>query len=221
MNLTHYPIQLTDDLSLIADGTESVTFFQPCSQTSTSVSGVAPGAIKTALHPSGNPCGVIVWERDFNAPKSSQNEKALRENDIIIDSQQVRWQIISIETKARIDRRIYHTRRIDPIPQSDAWLDILTPIYQTDEYGAAVLKTYRQDATGVAAKFNPAPVSSHRQFTDDSLARIEIIFVNNDIQISPRQRIRLPDGGIYRPTDIFPVTDNFPCLRLIAQKEAL
>ncbi|MBQ6615745.1 MAG: hypothetical protein IJH67_05190 [Thermoguttaceae bacterium] len=142
-------------------------------------------------------------------------------NDIIIDSHDQQWQIVSIERKERIGRVVYKGRHIDLSPRLDEWVDIITPIYQTDDNGAPYLQKYRADATGVSVRIIRVPVSSHRQLTDVPEERIEIIFADVSIRIGAQQRIRLADGVIYKPTDLFPITQTRPALRVIAQKEQL
>jgi hypothetical protein len=152
-------------------------------------------------------------------PNSQTHSVAI--NDIIIDSHDQQWQIVSIERKERIGRVVYKGRQIDLSPRLDEWVDIITPIYQTDNNGAPQLQKYRADATGVSVRIIRVPVSSHRQLTDVPEERIEIIFADVSIRIDAQQRIRLADGVIYKPTDLFPITQTRPALRVIAQKEQL
>ena len=140
-------------------------------------------------------------------------------NDIIIDSHDEQWRIVSIELKERLGRVVYKAQRIDDLPRLDEWIDIVTPIYQTDDNGAPYVQKYRADATGVSVRIIRVPVSSHRQLIDVPEERIEIVFSDNDLRIGAHQRIRLSDGTIYKPTDLFPITQTRPALRVIAQRE--
>ena len=141
-------------------------------------------------------------------------------NDIIIDCHDQQWQIVSIERKERLGRIVYKTQRVDLSPQLDEWVDIATPIYQTDVNGAPFLQKYRVDQSGVSVRIIRVPVSSHRQLTDVPEERIEIVFNDINLRIGAHQRIRLSDGTIYKPTDLFPITQTRPALRIIAQREA-
>ena len=140
-------------------------------------------------------------------------------NDIIIDSHDQQWRIVSIERKERIGRVVYKTQQIDLSPRLDEWVDIITPIYQTDDNGAPYVQKYRADATGVSVRIIRVPASSHRQLIDVPEERIEIVFADKDLRIGAQQRIRLSDGTIYKPTDLFPITQTRPALRVIAQRE--
>ena len=142
-------------------------------------------------------------------------------NDVIIDCHDQQWRIVSIERKERLGRVVYKAQRIDDQPRLDEWVDIITPIYQTDDNGAPYVYKYQLDLTGVSARIIRVPVSSHRQLTDVPEERIEIVFADNNLRISAQQRIRLADGSIYKPTDLFPITQTRPALRIIAQREAV
>ena len=141
-------------------------------------------------------------------------------NDIIIDCHDQQWRIVSIERKERIGRVVYRAQQIDLSPRLDEWVDILTPIYQTDDNGAPYIYKYQLDLTGVSVRIIRVPVSSHRQLIDVPEERIEIIFADSAIHIGAQQRIRLADGSIYKPTDLFPITQTRPALRVIAQRES-
>ena len=142
-------------------------------------------------------------------------------NDIIIDSHDQQWRIVSIERKERLGRVVYKTQRIDDRPRLDEWVDIITPIYQTDDNGAPYVYKYRVDLAGVSVRIIRVPVSSHRQLIDVPEERIEIVFADNNLRIGAHHRIRLSDGTIYKPTDLFPITQTRPALRIIAQREAV
>ena len=152
-------------------------------------------------------------------PNSQTSRVAI--NDIIIDCNDQQWRIVSIERKTRIGRVVYRAQRIDDQPRLDKWVDIITPIYQTDDNGAPYVQKYRADATGVSVRIIRVPVSSHRQLTDVPEERIEIVFADKELRIGAQQRIRLSDGTIYKPTDLFPITQTRPVLRIIAQREAV
>ena len=254
MNITQYTPRLSDDLSVIADGAETIHIYQPDSGSLLTVPNCVAQTIKANKAPSESPQGATILEREWNASLGSRQEAVgssnspsaqlgNREwgignsnspsanlnsllptpsiNDIIIDSHDQQWQIVSIERKERIGRVVYKGRHIDLSPRLDEWVDIITPIYQTDDNGAPYLQKYRADATGVSVRIIRVPVSSHRQLTDVPEERIEIIFADVSIRIGAQQRIRLADGIIYKPTDLFPITQTRPALRVIAQKEQL
>ena len=182
----------------------------------------AEGEPNTLNSASSSPNGecVIPFASLTSLPPSNHSRLASI-NDIIIDSQDQQWRIVSIERKTRIGRVVYKAQRIDDQPRLDEWVDILTPIYQTDDNGAPYVQKYRADATGVAVRIIRVPVSSHRQLTDVPEERIEIVFADNNLRIGAHQRIRLSDGTIYKPTDLFPITQTRPALRIIAQREAV
>ncbi len=246
MNITQYTPRLTDDLSVVADGAEIIQIYQPDSGSLLTVPNCVAQTIKANKAPSESPQGATILEREWNAPvwqelyqwslgsrqeavgssnspsaNSAPHSQLATINDIIIDSRDQQWQIVSIERKERIGRVVYKGRQIDLSPRLDEWVDIITPIYQTDNNGAPQLQKYRADATGVSVRIIRVPVSSHRQLTDVPEERIEIIFADVSIRIDAQQRIRLADGVIYKPTDLFPITQTRPALRVIAQKEQL
>ena len=248
MNITQYPPRLADDLSVIADGAETIHIYQPDSGSLLTVPNCVAQTIKANKAPSESPQGATILEREWNAPlinsecgirnaeltsnsacvaphssllTPNSQTHSVAINDIIIDSHDQQWQIVSIERKERIGRVVYKGRHIDLSPRLDEWVDIITPIYQTDNNGAPQLQKYRADATGVSVRIIRVPVSSHRQLTDVPEERIEIIFADVSIRIGAQQRIRLADGVIYKPTDLFPITQTRPALRVIAQKEQL
>ena len=173
----------------------------PTSKQEPTLSGVIPFASLTSLPP-------------------SNHSRLASINDIIIDSHDQQWRIVSIELKERIGRVVYRARQIDLSPRLDEWVDILTPIYQTDDNGAPYIYKYQLDLTGVSVRIIRVPVSSHRQLIDVPEERIEIIFADSAIHIGAQQRIRLADGSIYKPTDLFPITQTRPALRVIAQRES-
>ncbi|MBR5161935.1 MAG: hypothetical protein IKW80_09935, partial [Thermoguttaceae bacterium] len=150
-------------------------------------------------------------------PNSQPSRVAI--NDSIIDTRDQQWRIVSIERKERLGRVIYRAQRIDDQPRLDEWVDIITPIYQTDENGAPYVYKYQLDLAGVSVRIIRVPVSSHRQLTDVPEERIEIVFADNNLRIGAHHRIRLADGTIYKPTDLFPITQTRPALRIIAQRE--
>ena len=246
MNITQYPPRLADDLSVIADGAEIIQIYQPDSGSLLTVPNSIAQTIKANKAPSESPQGATILEREWNAPVAqelsiSNEQLAITQsatqtphsslltpnsqtsrvaiNDVIIDSHDQQWQIVSIERKERIGRVVYKGRHIELSPRLDEWVDIITPIYQTDDNGAPYLQKYRADATGVSVRIIRVPVSSHRQLTDVPEERIEIIFADVSIRIGAQQRIRLADGVIYKPTDLFPITQTRPALRVIAQRD--
>ncbi len=235
MNITHFTPRLSDDLSVIADGAETIHIYQPDSGSLLTVPNCVAQTIKANKAPSESPQGATILEREWNASLGSRQEavgssnspsansaphsQLATINDIIIDSHDQQWQIVSIERKERIGRVVYKGRHIDLSPRLDEWVDIITPIYQTDDNGAPYLQKYRADATGVSVRIIRVPVSSHRQLTNVPEERIEIIFADVSIRIGAQQRIRLADGVIYKPTDLFPITQTRPALRVIAQRD--
>ena len=268
MDITQYLPRLADDLSVIADGAETIHIYQPDSGSLLTIPNCIVQTIKANKAPSESPQGATILEREWNAclgnrewgignsnsptansaprsqlatksspdgecviplpmvaplppfnPLATRNSQLATINDIIIDSRDQQWQIVSIERKERIGRVVYKGQHIDLSPRLDEWVDIITPIYQTDNNGAPYLQKYRADATGVSVRIIRVPVSSHRQLTDVPEERIEIVFADVSIRIGAQQRIRLADGGIYKPTDLFPITQTRPALRVIAQRE--
>ncbi len=221
MNITQFSSRCTDDLSVIADNGVSVRLLQIASGLETVIYGCICNIAQNELQPSGNPQGVTVRKVDWNLPETiSGLEKQPDLGDEIIDTINVHWKIIAIERRPRIGRVIYHTSRLDSRPRLDCWLDIVTPIYQTNSSGEATIVRYRVDQAGINVRVLAVPVSSHRQFTQIDTQRIEIVFIRNDITISVQQRLRLSDGRLFKPTDIFPATNTSPCLRVIAKKES-
>lgn len=245
MNITQYSPRLADDLSVVVDGAEIIQIYQPDSGSLLTVPNSVGQTIKANKTPSESPQGATILEREWNCPTAqdiyqwrigNSNSPAANLNptasttvycllptasinDIIIDSHDQQWRIISIERKERIGRVVYRGQQIDLSPRLDEWVDILTPIYQTDDNGAPYLQKYQADATGVSVRIIRVPVSSHRQLTDVPEERIEIVFADASIRIDAKQRIRLADGSVYKPTDLFPITQTRPALRIIAQKE--
>ena len=246
MDITQYLPRLADDLSVIADGAETIHIYQPDSGSLLTIPNCIVQTIKANKAPSESPQGATILEREWNAPVAqefamSNEQLAITQsatqiphsslltpnsethriaiNNIIIDSHDQQWQIVSIERKERIGRVVYKGQHIDLSPRLDEWVDIITPIYQTDNNGAPYLQKYRADATGVSVRIIRVPVSSHRQLTDVPEERIEIVFADVSIRIGAQQRIRLADGVIYKPTDLFPITQTRPALRVIAQRE--
>ena len=216
MNITQYSPRLADDLTVVVDGAETIQIYQPDSGSLLTVPNCIAQTIKANKTPSESPQGATILEREWNCPASFR----IAINDIIIDSHDQQWQIVSIERKERIGRVVYSGRQIDLSPRLDEWVDIITPVYQTDQLGAPYVYKYQLDLTGVSVRIIRVPVSSHRQLIDVPEERIEIIFANSSIHIGAQQRIRLADGSIYKPTDLFPITQTRPALRIIAQKES-
>ena len=217
MNITHFTPRLADDLTVVVDGAETIQIYKPDFGSLSTVFNCVAQTIKVNKTPSESPQGATILERKWNCPATSQGAI----NDIIFDSQDQRWQIVSIERKERIGRVVYRARQIDLSPRLDEWVDIITPIYQTDNNGAPYLQKYQADATGVSVRIIRVPASSHRQLMDVPEERIEIVFADSAIRIGAKQRIRLSDGSIYKPTDLFPITQTRPALRIIAQREAV
>ena len=248
MNITHFTPQLADDLTVVVDGAETIQIYQPDSGSLLTVPNCVGQTIKANKTPSESPKGATILEREWNVPLIN-SELGMRNaelssssacvtphsslltpnsqthsvaiNDIIIDCHDQQWRIVSIERKERIGRVVYRARQIDLSPRLDEWVDILTPIYQTDDNGAPYLQKYRVDLAGVSVRIIRIPVSSHRQLIDVPEERIEIVFTDNELRIGAQQRIRLADGSVYKPTDLFPITQTRPALRIIAQREAV
>ena len=224
MNIAQIIPRFSDDLSVVADGGETIQIYQPDSGRVIVVDNCVAQPIKENKAPSDSPEGATALERIWNAPLKGDHAGAPLQaviNDVIIDVRDQQWRIASIERKERIGRIVFKTQRIDLSPRLDVWIDIVTPIYQTDENGAPCLQKYRNDATGVPCRIIRVPVSSHRQLTDVPEERIEIVFADPSVRIDAKQRLRLADGSIYKPTDLFPITQARPVLRLIVQKEVV
>ena len=248
MNITHFTPRLADDLTVVVDGAETIQIYQPDSGALLTVPNCVAQTINANKTPSESPQGATILERKWNASLGSRQEANLGNrqesigksvspaanlnptaycllptasiNDIIIDSHDQQWRIVSIERKERIGRVVYRAQQIDLSPRLDEWVDILTPIYQTDDNGAPYLQKYRVDLSGVSVRIIRVPVSSHRQLTDVPEERIEIVFKDTNLRIGAHQRIRLADGTVYKPTDLFPITQTRPALRIIAQRES-
>ena len=243
MNITQYSPRLADDLTVVVDGAETIHIYQPDSGSLLTVPNCIGQTIKASKAPSESPQGATTLEREWNAPLAQKGNRELgignsnspaanlntppysplptpSINDIIIDSQDQQWRIVSIERKERIGRVVYKTQRVDLSPRLDEWVDIITPIYQTDQFGAPYIYKYQLDHSGVSVRIIRVPVSSHRQLTTVPEERIEIVFADKDLRIGAHQRIRLSDGSIYKPTDLFPITQTRPALRIIAQRES-
>ncbi|MBR5709488.1 MAG: hypothetical protein IKX40_01895 [Thermoguttaceae bacterium] len=241
MNITNFSPRLADDLTVVVDGAETIQIYQPDSGSLLTISNCVSQPIKANKAPSESPQGATILEREWNvslgsrqeavgssnSPSANSNSLATRNsqlatiNDIIIDSRDRQWRIVSIERKERIGRVVYKAQQIDLSPRLDEWVDIITPIYQTDDNGAPFIYKYQLDLTGVSVRIIRVPVSSHRQLIDVPEERIEIVFADKDLRIGAHQRIRLADGTIYKPTDLFPITQTRPALRIIAQREAV
>ncbi|MBR0238851.1 MAG: hypothetical protein IJQ39_12225 [Thermoguttaceae bacterium] len=251
MNITNFSPRLADDLTVVVDGAEIIQIYQPDSGSLLTVPNSVGHTIKADKAPAESPQGATILEREWNCPVAQAPQEGKRQeaignsvspaanlnptasttaycllptasiNDIIIDSHDQQWRIVSIERKERIGRVVYRARQIDLSPRLDEWVDIITPIYQTDDNGAPYVQKYQADATGVSVRIIRVPVSSHRQLTDVPEERIEIVFADASIRIDAKQRIRLADGTIYKPTDLFPITQTRPALRIIAQREAV
>ena len=217
MNITQYSPRLADDLTVVVDGAETIHIYQPDTGSLLTVSNCVGQTIKASKAPSESPHGATILEREWNAPAPSN----VAINDIIIDSHDQQWRIVSIERKERLGRIVYKTQRVDLSPRLDEWVDIITPIYQTDDNGAPYVYKYQLDHTGVSVRIIRVPISSHRQLIDVPDERIEIVFADKDLRIGAQQRIRLADGSIYKPTDLFPITQTRPALRIIAQRETV
>ena len=243
MNITHFTPRLADDLTVVVDGAETIHIYQPDSGSLLTVPCCVGQTIKANKTPPESPQGATILEREWNAPVAQLGNRELgignsnsptanlnttpyslnptpSINDIIIDCHDQQWQIVSIERKERIGRVVYRARQIDLSPRLDEWVDIITPIYQTDDNGAPYVYKYRVDLAGVSVRIIRVPVSSHRQLIDVPEERIEIVFADNNLRIGAQQRIRLADGTIYKPTDLFPITQTRPALRIIAQRES-
>lgn len=244
MNITHFTPRLADDLTVVVDGAETIHIYQPDSGSLLTVSNCVGQTIKANKTPSESPQGATILEREWNVPVAQAPQEGNRQetignsedsstasnncllstasiNDIIIDCHDQQWRIVSVERKERLGRVVYKAQRIDNQPRLDEWVDIITPVYQTDDNGAPYIYKYRLDQTGVSARIIRVPVSSHRQLTDVPEERIEIVFADNDLRIGAHHRIRLSDGTIYKPADLFPITQTRPALRIIAQREQL
>ncbi len=243
MNITQYSPRLADDLSAVVDGAETVFIYKPDSGSLLTVPNCVGQTIKANKAPSESPQGATILEREWNAPLAQLGNRELgignsnsptanlnttpysplptpSINDIIIDCHDQQWRIVSIELKERLGRVVYKTQLVNLSPRLDEWVDIITPIYQTDDNGAPYVQKYRADATGVSVRIIRVPISSHRQLTDVPEERIEIVFNDANLRIGAHQRIRLADGTIYKPTDLFPITQTRPALRIIAQRES-
>lgn len=209
-----------DDLSVVVDGAETLRVYQLHSGVEITVPHCVGQTVAVRNVPDQTPCGATVLERAWNAPlEALERIDPVRINDIVIDSENRRWRIASIARRERVGRVVLKTLLVDDSPIDDGWIDLVSPIYETDSVGQALRIDWNLDQARVPARIVPVPVSSHRQMTTIEQQRIEIVFLNDSVRVSSKQRVRLPDGTIYKPTDLFPVTGTNPCLRLVANKE--
>ncbi len=205
----------TDAAGLI-DGTVTVHLTHPKSSRQATFTPCLQQPATGKTSPVENPDGLFYQRTLWNLPLVSENVTPVP-GDILTSPGNIRWKILAVSIREALGRCVCESIAVDPAPHLDAYVDILSPCYTTNDNGT-VSTTYQTRQSGVAARILAPPSISSRASTSLDAIRIEIVFLHLEAPIHLEDRIRRADGTVYQPVNILPVSVENPFVRLVAQQ---
>jgi len=186
-----------DDLAGVADGLEAVTVTRPGSSAATGVAHALRRAVRTSevKQSEGQYAATdVVWHLPV-----SELPEAPRLGDVIVDSTDQRWSVLSVQKTTQQVRWRCVCRNLAIVHGLDQYVDVEKAAYGKGEGGAAEV-TWRTWKTGLRARIQPVAMDVKDEHGRRIAAARFKVFLAQDVAVDHNHRIKGADGTIYRAT---------------------
>lgn len=194
-----------DDFPAVVDRLEAITLVRSDGSASTPIS--AALRLAERVDPGAPTQGVYQAARAVWHVPAAELVEPPRLGDVVVDAEDRRWTILSVERAAAGTRWRCRTeaRRLDPARQDT--IAIEQPVYARTESGALVT-TWQAVATGLAARIQPVTERMHVETGRQWSASRVVVYLAQPVAVDAQCRIRDSQDRLYTILQVRNVSRN-------------